>query len=55
MLRQLSMNDLQEIHFLRSDKRDLRYIDRDGDPSTEVSAKWLEMVLEMEHHNEVIT
>jgi ribosomal-protein-alanine N-acetyltransferase len=55
LLRQVSMGDVNEIFFLRSDPTVMRYIDRAPAQSTEDAATFIRMINELETNNEAVT
>ena len=55
ILRQMNPGDANEVFFLRSDDRVLKYIGRPKATSIEEAIKWLEMVNDAQIKNESVT
>jgi len=54
-LREISMDDAEEIFFLRSDKEMLAYLDRDPAKTIDEAIQWIEMIHDLTKKNEVVT
>lgn len=55
LLRQVKHSDVNEIFFLRSDKRVLEYLDRAPEATTEEAAVWIQKIIDLEKNNEAVT
>src|SRR3982750_1123722 len=54
-LRQISNEDAREIFFLRSDKRVMKYIDRDPARSLEDALNWIRIIVDLLQKAEAVT
>jgi ribosomal-protein-alanine N-acetyltransferase len=55
LLRKVELNDVNEIFFLRSDERVMRYIDRSPAKSLEEAGEFIKKITELEENNEAVT
>jgi len=55
LLRKVDLNDVNEIFFLRSDERVMRYIDRSPAKSLEEAGEFIKKITELEENNEAVT
>ena len=55
LLRQVKQSDVNEIFFLRSDKRVLEYLDRAPAVTIEEAAVWIQKINDLEKNNEAVT
>ena len=55
MLRQVTQNDVNEIFFLRSDKRVLQFLAKDPAVSTEEASLFIKKINELEENNDAVT
>ena len=55
LLRQVKQSDINEIFFLRSDKRVLEYLDRAPATTKEEAAIWIQKIIDLEKNNEAVT
>ena len=55
LLRQVKQGDVNEIFFLRSDKRVLEYLDRAPAATIEDAAVWIEKIIDLEKNNDAVT
>ncbi|HSD63851.1 MAG TPA: GNAT family N-acetyltransferase [Ignavibacteriaceae bacterium] len=55
LLRQIKHSDLNDIFFLRSDERVMKYLDRPRDKSTSDTYEFIQKIIDAEKNNEGIT
>ena len=55
LLRQVEKSDVNEIFFLRSDKKVLEYLDRAPAANIQEAASWIEKINELEKNNNAVT
>lgn len=55
LLRQITHSDVNEIFFLRSDKRVLQYLDRAPAATKEEATIWIQKIIDLEKNNEAVT
>lgn len=55
VLRKISMNDVNELFFMRTDERVMRYIDKPRAKSLEESIAFVKAIHELEAHNNAVT
>ncbi len=55
LLRQVKQSDVNEIFFLRSDKKVLEYLDREPAATKEEASEWIQKINDLEKNNNAIT
>ena len=55
LLRQVKQSDINEIFFLRSDKKVLEYLDREPATTLEEAELWIQKINTLEKNNEAVT
>jgi ribosomal-protein-alanine N-acetyltransferase len=55
LLRRIEISDVNEIFFLRSDKKVLQYLDREPAVNLEEAKSWIEKINDLQKNNEAIT